>query len=137
MKIGELARRTGLAASAIRFYESSGLLPAAERGANGYRQYSEGDLQRLRMIQLGQSLGFGLDQMRQLLAASDDGLPHDLILQGLNDRLTQIDQLMADLTRQRADALTLRERLQADWAAGRCMSLPEPASASADKEKAA
>ena len=41
MKIGELSQRTGMATSAIRFYESSGLLPAAERGANGYRQYGE------------------------------------------------------------------------------------------------
>ena len=38
MKIGELSRLTGLATSAIRFYEASGLLPSAERGANGYRR---------------------------------------------------------------------------------------------------
>ena len=39
MKIGELARRTGLAASAIRFYESKGLLNAVSRQENGYRDY--------------------------------------------------------------------------------------------------
>lgn len=132
MKIGELSQRTGMATSAIRFYEASGLLPAAERGSNGYRQYGEAALQRLQMIQLGQRLGFGLDQLRDLFAACQDGLPHDLILQGLNDRLAQIDKLAADLERQRAETLALRDQLTADWAAGRCADLGE-----AGKEKAA
>lgn len=132
MKIGELAQRTGMATSAIRFYESSGLLPAAERGANGYRQYGDAALQRLQMIQLGQSLGFGLEQLRELFAASRDGLPHELILDGLDQRLAQIDRLAADLARQRAETLALRERLTTEWAAGRCVDLAAPA-----KEKAA
>lgn len=132
MKIGELAQRTGMATSAIRFYESSGLLPAAERGTNGYRQYGDAALQRLQMIQLGQRLGFGLDQLRELFAASRDGLPHELVLQGLDERLAHIDRLAADLARQRSETLSLRERLQAEWAEGRCLSLDE-----AGKEKAA
>ena len=132
MKIGELSQRTGMATSAIRFYEASGLLPPAERGSNGYRQYGDAALQRLQMIQLGQRLGFGLDQLRELFAACHDGLPHDLILQGLNERLAQIDRLAADLERQRAETLALREQLSAEWAAGRCVELGE-----AGKEKAA
>ncbi|MGM9479890.1 MerR family transcriptional regulator [Roseateles sp. NT4] len=132
MKIGELSQRTGMATSAIRFYESSGLLPAAERGSNGYRQYGDAALQRLQMIQLGQRLGFGLDQLRELFAACHDGLPHDLILKGLNDRLAQIDKLAADLERQRAETLALRDQLTEEWAAGRCVALEE-----AGKEKAA
>jgi MerR family transcriptional regulator, copper efflux regulator len=120
MKIGELSQRTGMATSAIRFYESSGLLPPAERGANGYRQYGEAALHRLQMIQLGQRLGFGLDQLRALFVACQDGLPEDLILQGLDQRLAQIDQLAADLARQRAETLALRERLTAEWAVGLC-----------------
>ena len=132
MKIGELSQRTGMATSAIRFYESSGLLPPAERGANGYRQYGEDALHRLQIIQIGQRLGFGLDQMREIFAASDDGLCHERILSGLDDRLTQIDRLAADLARQRAETLALREQLRADWGAGRCAALE-----SADIEKAA
>lgn len=132
MKIGELSQRTGMATSAIRFYESSGLLPAAERGSNGYRQYGDAALQRLQMIQLGQRLGFGLDQLRELFAACHDGLPHNLILQGLDERLAQIDRLAADLQRQRAETLALRDQLTEEWAAGRCVELGE-----AGKEKAA
>lgn len=120
MKIGELSRLTGMATSAIRFYEASGLLPPAERGANGYRQYGDTALHRLNMIQLGQRLGFGLDQLRELFAACQVGLPEDLILKGLDERLAQIDQLAADLARQRAETLALRERLTTEWAAGWC-----------------
>ena len=61
MKIGELAAATGLAPSAIRFYEQSGLLPAAQREANGYRSYSADAVERLRYIQLAQALGFTLE----------------------------------------------------------------------------
>jgi len=123
MKIGELSTLTGVAASAIRFYESSGLLQPAERGANGYRSYGDAALQRLQMIQLGQRLGFGLDQLRQLFAACTDGLPHELILQGLDERLAHTEQLMADLARQRSETLALRERLVSEWEAGRCVAL--------------
>ena len=61
MKIGELAAATGLATSAIRFYEQSGLLPAAQRAGNGYRSYSVEAVDRLRFIQVAQALGFTLD----------------------------------------------------------------------------
>ncbi|MEG0882624.1 MAG: MerR family DNA-binding transcriptional regulator, partial [Janthinobacterium sp.] len=39
MKIGELAKRSGLAASTIRFYEAKGLLKTVDRQSNGYRDY--------------------------------------------------------------------------------------------------
>jgi MerR family transcriptional regulator, copper efflux regulator len=132
MKIGELSQRTGLATSAIRFYESSGLLPPAERGANGYRQYGDEALQRLQMIQLGQRLGFGLDQLREVFAADRGEQRHELILGSLEARLAQIDQLMADLARQRTETVALHAQLSADWAAGRCF-VPDDTG----KEKAA
>ena len=68
MKIGELAERSGLAASAIRYYEQQGLLPKASRSANGYRVYSETSLERLHLIQIGQNLGFALDTIRGVLS---------------------------------------------------------------------
>ncbi len=58
MKIGELAQRAGVAASAIRYYEQLGLLPKPVRGVNGYRVYSDSALERLHLIQIGQNLGF-------------------------------------------------------------------------------
>jgi DNA-binding transcriptional MerR regulator len=130
MKIGELAAATGLAPSAIRFYEQSGLLPAAQRAANGYRSYSAEAVERLRFIQLAQALGFTLDTLRAGLVArgttskSKDEL-QDEMLQRLDTRLAEVDHMLATLRSQRKDLLAVRERLLATWAAGECL---DPAS---------
>lgn len=57
MKVSELAREAGLAASAVRFYEEAGVLPPARRRANGYREYGEHDLARLRLVVALRRLG--------------------------------------------------------------------------------
>ena len=128
MKIGELAAATGLAPSAIRFYEQSGLLPAAERSANGYRSYSADAVERLRYIQLAQALGFTLDTLRAGLitrGARPKDEMHDEMLQRLDTRLVEIDHMLATLRTQRKDLLTVREQMVASWADGQCL---DPAS---------
>lgn len=57
MLIGELANAVGLPSQTIRFYERKGLLPAPERGVNGYRTYDESTLARLRFVQTAQAAG--------------------------------------------------------------------------------
>src|ERR1700755_3611104 len=112
MKIGELAAATGLAPSAIRFYEQSGLLPAAERSANGYRSYSADAVDRLRYIQLAQALGFTLDTLRAGLVTrgsqtkSRDEMQGDM-LQRLDARLVEVDHMLATLRAQRKDLLAV------------------------------
>jgi len=69
MKIGDLARQTGMAASAIRFYESRGLLSKVRRGANGYRDYPPETVQLLTIIGQAQQAGFSLDEIKQLVPA--------------------------------------------------------------------
>ena len=65
--IGELARRSGLASSALRYYERVGLLsPAGRTGRR--RQYSVSSLERVGLIQLCQDAGFSLREIRALLA---------------------------------------------------------------------
>lgn len=59
MQISELARRAGVAASAVRWYEAVGVLPAPPRRANGYRDYSEEDVSRLRIVISLRRLGLG------------------------------------------------------------------------------
>lgn len=59
MRIAELARRAGVATSAIRWYESAGVLPRPSRRANGYREYEEADLGRLRLVLSLRRLGLG------------------------------------------------------------------------------
>ncbi len=59
MRISELARRAGIAPSAIRWYEQAGVLPAPPRRDNGYREYSDTDLARLRLVVALRRLGLG------------------------------------------------------------------------------
>ena len=71
LPIGELARRTGLSVSAIRFYESKGLV-APRRNAGGQRRFPRADIRRLSFILIAQRLGFSIDRIRAQL----DRLPN-------------------------------------------------------------
>ena len=59
MNISTLARRAGISASGVRWYEAAGILPQPERAENGYRQYSDADLARLTMVLTLRRLGLG------------------------------------------------------------------------------
>lgn len=65
MTISEVARQVGVKASAIRYYEQIGLLPPANR-VSGQRRYDPPVLYRLAVVQRARSLGFTLDEIRQL-----------------------------------------------------------------------
>ena len=66
LAIGEVARRAGMQPSALRFYESVGLLPPARR-VNGRRRYDQQVVQLLRVVQLAQKAGFTVAEIRTLL----------------------------------------------------------------------
>ncbi len=76
-QISELAEQAGLPPATLRFYEQSGLLPAA-RAANGYRRYGDDALARLALIRAGKQLGLPLAQIRDLLAVRDAGVCADV-----------------------------------------------------------
>ncbi|AUH65966.1 MerR family transcriptional regulator [Paracoccus zhejiangensis] len=63
MKIGEIAKAAGVTTSRIRFYEREGIIPAAERGPNGYRDYDTRLITLLQFIEQAQSLGFTLREI--------------------------------------------------------------------------
>jgi len=67
LSIGELAERTELRTSALRYYEGAGLLDPAVR-VSGRRQYDESAVERVSVIQFAQRLGFTLAEIRQLLS---------------------------------------------------------------------
>ena len=124
MKIGELAACTGMTTSAIRFYEQSGLLPRAGRGPNGYRVYDGAAAERLRQIQLAQRLGFSLEEMRTAVVEMQ-GFSKAGLLERIDRRLREIDELRAKLDGQRAELHEIRDALQAEWAAGRCFKIDQ------------
>ena len=66
-QIGEAAKRSGVSAANIRFYEKEKLLSPLGRGDNSYRLYSEGDLHELRFIRLCRAMDMSLDEVRTLL----------------------------------------------------------------------
>lgn len=72
MTIGALAKLTGVPSKTIRYYEEIGLLPEPARGPNGYRRYDERALHRLRFVKRARDLGFGIDEVQELLALWDD-----------------------------------------------------------------
>jgi DNA-binding transcriptional MerR regulator len=72
MPIGELARRTGVATSALRYYERIGLLSPAER-AGQRRRYQQSSAERVALIRLYQDAGFTLAEIGRLLAARSPG----------------------------------------------------------------
>ncbi|KAF1044016.1 MerR family transcriptional regulator [Xylophilus sp.] len=113
MKIGELAQRTGLAPSRIRFYERIGLLKAAERQANGYRSYPDDAALALKLIAAGQRAGFSLDELRALLPSDLAQWEHGTLLDTLRRKAADIAALQAQLAQSKAHLLELVAQIEA------------------------
>ncbi len=73
MNIGAAAKASGVSAKMIRYYETTGLIPAADRRESGYRDYSQSDVHRLAFVRRSRELGFSVEFIRELLGLwSDD-----------------------------------------------------------------
>ena len=67
MNIGQAAKASGVSAKMIRYYEQTGLIPAVDRTASGYRDYSEDDVHMLRFIRGARDVGFQVAEIQKLL----------------------------------------------------------------------
>ena len=67
MNIGQAAKASGVSAKMIRYYEQTGLIPAADRTDSGYRDYSDTDVHMLRFIRRARDLGFSVAEIGDLL----------------------------------------------------------------------
>ncbi|HEY0623979.1 helix-turn-helix domain-containing protein [Sphingomonas sp.] len=98
MQIGELARSTATKVETIRFYEKIGLLPAPARTEGNYRDYGQPHLARLSFVRRARDLGFTLDQVRALLALSDERDRSCGAVDAVaREHLAEIDRKIADL----------------------------------------
>ncbi len=104
LTIGELARRTGLSVSAIRFYEERGLV-AALRSAGNQRRFLRADIRRLSFILIAQKLGLSLAEIEQALARLPSGRnPNARDWARISGAIrTRIDAQIAALEKVRAD----------------------------------
>lgn len=113
MKIGELAQRTGLAPSRIRFYERIGLLKAVERQENGYRSYPDDAVLALKLIAAGQRAGFSLDELRTLLPNDLASWDHGTLIDTLRRKVQDIEALQAQLAQSKAHLVELMAQIEA------------------------
>ncbi|MFF9339670.1 MerR family transcriptional regulator [Streptomyces sp. NPDC014773] len=128
MQIGEVAARTELSLRTIRHYEEAGLVIPSARSQGGFRLYTETDVARLMVIRRMKPLGFTLEQMRDLLDATDrldsgaalDGGEREALLERVRAyRQTaseQVDKLRVQLARAEDFAATLSARLDQEGA---------------------
>ena len=67
LRIGDVAKATGLSVPAIRYYETQGLVAPLDRSPAGYREFDDSAVRRIRFVQRAQALGFSLEEARELL----------------------------------------------------------------------
>jgi MerR family transcriptional regulator, redox-sensitive transcriptional activator SoxR len=99
LTIGDVTQRTGVAQTALRYYEQVGLLPAPER-VGGQRRYQESVLTRLEVIRLCKTAGFSLTEIGLLLKDDTPGRP--VARELAQTKLAEIDAQMEALARARA-----------------------------------
>jgi DNA-binding transcriptional MerR regulator len=113
LTIGKLARRAGVTAKAIRFYERKGILPPARRAENRYRLYGEDAADMLRFIKQATGLGLTLAEIKDILVIRQGGRPP----------CTHVHQLLRgkadELDRKLKDLVDVRQRIRQSLAAWR------------------
>lgn len=109
LPIGEVSRRSGLSPDALRFYEREGIIPPAARTGGGARRYDPSVLDQLRIVGALRRIGFGLDQVRDLLAAKTEHSTVRGRIEAARSSLDRLGELLDERERALAEA---REQLQ-------------------------
>lgn len=112
MRIGELARRAGVSTSKIRFYEAQGLLAAAVRLQNGYRDYGDHDLEVVKFIGRAQSLGFTLRDVSTHLRSPQGDTRKARLQARLEEKLAELDLHLEQVRARRAMILNLIDEVE-------------------------
>ena len=98
LRSGELARQAGVSSDTLRHYERVGVLPRPHRGANGYRQYDEAAVDRVRLVRRSLAVGFTLEELARILTARERGSPPCRQVRRLAaEKLEQLEKRMAEM----------------------------------------
>lgn len=115
MNIGTVAEKSGVPAKTIRYYETIGLIRPAERRPNGYRNYSAADMRTLNFIRRARSLGFSVEEVRDLLDLWRDQKRTSAAVKALAMRhLETLDRKIAELEAMRRAVADLVKRCRGD-----------------------
>lgn len=110
LKIGEVRRQTGVAVGALRYYESLGLIHS-DRGDNGYRYYPQATVQQVQFIKKAQTLGFSLEEIREILNLHQQGdIPCEWVQSLLQDKIEQLDHQIQQMITFKSELEHYRDR---------------------------
>lgn len=110
LRIGEVAKQTGLAVGALRYYESLGLL-TSERGKNSYRYYSPTAIHQVQFIKKAQAIGFSLEEIGEVMNLHDQGdTPCELVRSLLQEKISQLETQIKQMTAFKAELEEYRDR---------------------------
>ncbi len=119
LRIGQVAERSGLATSAIRYYESLDILPTPARSDSGYRGYSNEDLELVNFVARLRALEFPLSDVREIVALRRDGkAPCRAVRSTIASETKAIDSKIRDLQKLRSELQQLQKRAEGlpdDW----------------------
>ncbi|KQN75315.1 MerR family transcriptional regulator [Duganella sp. Leaf61] len=108
MNIGQAAAASGITAKMIRYYESIALVPPGRRSDAGYRVYSDDDLHVLRFVKRARTLGFSLEQIRELLSLWQNKARASADVKAIAlGHVAELNQRIAELTEMRDTLQTL------------------------------
>jgi MerR family transcriptional regulator, copper efflux regulator len=112
LRSGRLAKLAGVSADTLRHYERLGLLPRPRRSANGYREYPQETLDRVRLVQKALRVGFSLAELARILKSRDKGgVPCREVRALAETKLRRLEEQLREMT-------CLRDELRAtlkDW----------------------
>jgi MerR family copper efflux transcriptional regulator len=137
--IGQIAKKTGMAAKTIRYYEQIGVLPVPGRTASGYRQYDESAAERLHFISRARSLGLPLRRLR-MLTSTFNGAPRaerrPQLLALVQEQLAAVQHRIVELEALRQQLEQVSRRMltvtpQQHTGACRCLETTQPTEGSA------
>lgn len=115
MNIGTAASESGVTAKTIRYYESIGLIPPAIRAENGYRNYTEFDVEILRFIQHSRHLGFSVKNVGSLLELWGDKNRSSADVKALAlKHISEVEQRIKELETIRRTLIDLTDRCHGD-----------------------
>jgi DNA-binding transcriptional MerR regulator len=110
MQINQLASLSGVSPKTIRYYESIGVLPEPRRSPNGYRDYEDADVVRLKLVAGARRLEFSLDDVTEIIAMRDRReAPCRVMLDTLAQKADEIAQRIVELQRLEQELRHLHE----------------------------